>query len=163
MIPIERIKLLALDVDGVLTDGTLYYSPDGVMQAFNSKDGAGIIELLRRDFPVALVSFRDFPATRRRAADLGIELLCLGSSKKADALKGLAEYLSIEPSEILFMGDGILDIPAIKLAGIGACPADAHRDVIAVSEIVTESSGGKGAVREVIDMLLKAGTLDSTS
>lgn len=154
MAPIGKIKLLALDVDGVLTDGVLYYGPDGVTQAFNSKDGAGIIELRKRGFPVALVSFRDFPATRRRAADLGIELLCLGSSEKAEALEGLAEHLSIELAEILFMGDGKMDIPAIKLAGIGACPADAHPDVIATCDIVTKAVGGKGAVREVIDMLL---------
>ncbi len=161
MIPFKQIKLLALDVDGVLTDGVLYYGPDGVMQAFNSKDGAGMIELRKQSFPVALVSFRDFPATRRRAADLNIELLCLGSPKKAEALRGLAEHLSIELSEILFMGDGKMDIPAIELAGIGACPADAHPDVIEVCDIVTKADGGMGAVREVIDMLLKDAELDS--
>ncbi|MCK4670915.1 MAG: HAD hydrolase family protein [Candidatus Aegiribacteria sp.] len=150
------IRLLALDVDGVLTDGGLYYGPDGVMQRFDSRDGAGIVELRRRDFPVALVSFRDFPATRRRAGDLDIKLLCLGCSEKASALRKLCELLSIDSSEVLFMGDGLLDLPAIRIAGIGACPADAHSSVKAECDIVTSNDGGEGAVREIIDMLLES-------
>ncbi len=155
MISLEGIKLLALDVDGVLTDGGLYYGPDGVTQKFNSTDGAGIIELRRRGFHVALVSFRDFPATRRRAADLGIELLCLGTDKKAAALENICRSLSIGCESAIFMGDGLLDLPAVRAAGIGACPADAHPAVKAQCDIVTKNSGGNGAVREVVDMLLK--------
>ncbi len=150
------IKLLALDVDGVLTDGGLYYGPDGVIQKFNSRDGAGIIELRRRDFPVALVSFRDFPATRRRARDLNIQLLCLGCSEKESALRKLCDLLEIDLSEVLFMGDGLLDLPAIMIAGIGACPADAHQSIRAECDIVTKNAGGEGAVREVSDMLLES-------
>ena len=155
MISLERIKLLALDVDGVLTDGGLYYGPGGVTQKFNSADGAGIIELRRRGFHVALVSFRDFPATRRRAADLGIDLLCLGTDKKAAALKGICRSLSIGCESAIFMGDGLLDLPAIRAAGIGACPSGAHPLIKAECDIVTKKSGGNGAVREVIDMLLE--------
>ena len=150
------IRLLALDVDGVLTDGGLYYGADGVTQRFNSRDGAGIVELRRRDFPVALVSFRDFPATRRRARDLDIQLLSLGCSDKASALRKLCELLSIDSSEVLFMGDGLLDLPAIRIAGIGACPADAHLSVKAECDIVTSNNGGEGAVREIIDMLMES-------
>lgn len=156
MINLERIKLLALDVDGVLTDGGLYYGPGGVTQKFNSADGAGIIELRRRGFHVALVSFRDFPATRRRAADLGIDLLCLGTDRKAAALKKICESLSIGCESAIFMGDGILDLPAVRAAGIGACPADAHPAVKAECDIVTKNNGGNGAVREVVDMLLES-------
>ncbi|MEN8209875.1 MAG: hypothetical protein ABFR50_11565, partial [Candidatus Fermentibacteria bacterium] len=109
---LEDIKLLALDVDGVLTDGGLYYGPDGAVQKFNSADGAGIIELRRRNFHVALVSFRDFPATRRRAADLGIDLLCLGTDKKAAVIRDICRALSIDCKAVIFMGDGLLDLPA---------------------------------------------------
>ena len=153
---LRTIRLLALDVDGVLTDGGLYYGPDGVIQRFNSRDGAGIIELRRRGFPVVLVSFRDFPATRRRAEDLNIQLLCLGCTEKASDLRKLCELLSIDSSEVLFMGDGLLDLPAIRIAGIGACPADAHSSVRAECDIVTSNAGGEGAVREIIDMLLES-------
>ncbi len=149
------IRLLALDVDGVLTDGGLHYGPQGVVQRFSSKDGAAIIRLRKMDFPVALVSFRDFPATRRRAADLGIDILCLGSSEKAAALEGLCAHLSIEPSAVLFMGDGPMDLPALELAGVSACPADAHPMVMAECDIVTEAPGGHGAVGELVDMLLE--------
>ena len=152
---LRMIRLLALDVDGVLTDGGLYYGPDGVTQRFDSRDGAGIVELRRREFPVALVSFRDFPATRRRAGDLDIQLLCLGCSEKASALGKLCELLSIDSSEVLFMGDGLLDLPAIRIAGISACPADAHPSVKDECDIVTLNAGGGGAVREIIDMLLE--------
>lgn len=153
---LRAIKLIALDVDGVLTDGGLFYGPDGVIQKFNSRDGAGIIELRRRDFPVALVSFRDFPATRRRARDLNIQLLCLGCSQKESALRELCDLLEIDLSEVLFMGDELQDLPAIMLAGIGACPADAHYSIVAECDIVTKKAGGEGAVREVINMLLES-------
>ncbi len=156
MIDLREIKLLALDVDGVFTDGGLYYGSEGVVQKFNSADGAGIIELRRRGFNVALVSFRDFPATRRRAADMGIELLCLGSEKKAAALRDICRSLSIGCESAIFMGDGLLDLPAIRIAGIGACPSTAHPLVKAECDIVTRNSGGNGAVREVVDMLLES-------
>ncbi|NOQ23397.1 MAG: HAD hydrolase family protein [Candidatus Aegiribacteria sp.] len=156
MIKLEGIRLLALDVDGVLTDGGLYYGPEGVVQKFNSADGAGIIELRRRGFPVALISFRDFPATRRRAADLGIELLCLGSHEKTEALRNVCKNLSIDCEAAIFMGDGLMDLPAIRTAGIGACPAGAHPLVKTECDIVTKKTGGNGAVREVVDMLLES-------
>lgn len=155
MISLNGIKLLALDVDGVLTDGGLYYGPAGVVQKFNSADGAGIIELRRRGFQVALVSFRDFPATRRRAADLGIELLCLGTDEKDAVLRDICRNLSIRCESAIFMGDGLLDLPAIRTAGIGACPSSAHPLVKAECDIVTKCTGGNGAVREVVDMLLE--------
>ncbi|MBD3276836.1 MAG: HAD hydrolase family protein [Candidatus Aegiribacteria sp.] len=152
---LEGIGLLALDVDGTLTDGGLFYGPAGVTQKFNSKDGFGIIRLRRMSFPVAFVSYRDFPATRRRARDLGVDLLCLGSSRKAEALEGLCSHLGIDCGEALFMGDGLMDIPAMELAGVAACPADARSEVRARCDIVTDRKGGDGAVGELIDLLLE--------
>jgi len=155
--PFSRMRLLALDVDGVLTDGGLYYGSEGVLQKFNSRDGGELVRLRRSGFPVALVSFRDLPATRRRAADLGINLLCLGTSDKAEALSGLCRYLSIEPSETIFMGDNLMDLEAVRMAGIGACPSDAHPDIISSCEVVTSSRGGEGAVFELIRMMKDGG------
>lgn len=155
MKPLDEIRLFAIDVDGVLTNGGLFYGSEGITQRFNSSDGAGIIELRRRDFPVALISFRDFPATRRRAHDLNIKLLCLGSSDKASALRKLCGLLLIDISEALFMGDGLMDLPAIRIAGVGACPANAHPSVKTECDIVTSRSGGEGAVREIVDMLME--------
>lgn len=154
-----NVRLLALDVDGVLTDGTLIYGGSEVMQSFNSSDGAGIMELLERGVHVALVSFRDFPATRRRARDLGIELLCLGSTDKEQSMRELCSHLDVEPSECLFMGDDRKDIPALRFAGISACPSDAHPDVKRVCDLITRAGGGKGAVREIADLVLGKGEL----
>ena len=148
-----NVRLLALDVDGVLTDGTLFYGGSDVFQSFNSHDGAGIIELLERGIHVALVSFRDFPSTRRRARDLGIELLCLGSTDKEQSMRELCTHLDIEPSECLFMGDDRKDIPALRFVGISACPSDAHPDVKRVCDLITSARGGEGAVREIADLI----------
>lgn len=149
------MKLFAFDVDGVLTDGTLEYGPQGACQRFNARDGAGIMSLIRSGTPVALISFRDLESTRRRARDIGIRHLFLGCRDKRSALESLCTHLGIEPSEALFMGDDGLDIPALELAGISACPSDAHPSVRSVCRIVTTLPGGGGAVREVIDMFME--------
>lgn len=151
-----EIRLVALDVDGTLTDGRLLYGPEGVSQTFSAKDGQGIMKLLQAGIQVAFVSFRDFPSTRRRAADLGVTLLCLGSSDKALALESLAEHLGISTSSILFMGDDEKDIPAMKTAGVSACPADASPAAKQICHISTGASGGAGAVREIAEAVLEA-------
>jgi 3-deoxy-D-manno-octulosonate 8-phosphate phosphatase (KDO 8-P phosphatase) len=153
---LSDIRLLALDVDGTLTDGKLLYGPSGVSQVFSSKDGEGIIRLLGKGVEVAFVSFRDFDCTRQRASDLGVKLLCLGSKDKAVSLVKLAEHLGIELSSVLFMGDDRLDIPAMSIAGLSACPSDAAPEVREISSFVTNSRGGEGAVREIADLILGA-------
>ena len=153
---LQQIKLVALDVDGTLTDGRILYGPSGVFQSFNSKDGAGIMKLLEKSVAVAFVSFRDFTSTRRRAADLGVELLCLGSKDKAESIKQLAKHLYIPLSSVLFMGDDAKDIPAMQISGVSACPRDAASDVRDLCAIVADSNGGFGAVREVAEMVLEA-------
>ncbi len=149
------IRLLAVDVDGTLTDGKLFYGPNGVSQAFNSKDGAGIMKLIEKGVDVAFVSFRDFSCTRRRASDLGVKLLCLGSLDKAASVKGLAEHLNIPLSSVLFMGDDSKDIPAMEIAGKSACPRDASEDVRDLCSVVADCEGGYGAVREIAEMILE--------
>ncbi|MCK5786829.1 MAG: HAD hydrolase family protein [Candidatus Sabulitectum sp.] len=155
MMELSHIKLVALDVDGTLTDGRLLYGPSGVSQAFSAKDGAGIMRLLDSGVEVAFVSFRDFACTRRRASDLGVKLLSLGSADKATSLEKLAAHLSIPLSSVLFMGDDRKDIPAMKISGISACPRDAAPEVRDICSLVAESNGGLGAVREIAEMILE--------
>ncbi len=121
---LKDIRLVALDVERDLTDGRLLTGLEGVSQA-SAQGRTGIMKLLQAGVQVAFVSFRDLPSTRMRASDLGVSLLCLGSSDKALSLKNLADHLDIPSSSILFMGDDEKDIPAMKTAGVSACPADA--------------------------------------
>lgn len=152
---LSGITLVALDVDGTLTDGGLHYGPEGVSQVFSAKDGSGIMKLLESGIHVAFISFRDFRCTRKRAADLGVELLCLGSSDKAASVTALADHLGISTHEILFMGDDEIDLPAMKIAGVSACPADASDPVKTFCALRASLPGGKGAVREIIDQILE--------
>jgi 3-deoxy-D-manno-octulosonate 8-phosphate phosphatase (KDO 8-P phosphatase) len=153
---LAKIRLVCLDVDGTLTDGRLLYGPDGVSQSYSARDGEGIMKLLRAGYEVALVSLRDFPATRRRAADLGIRHLALGCTRKDDAVKTLCSFLGISPAETLFMGDDAGDIPALEMAGVAACPSNAAPEVLRVCSLVTLAHGGSGAVREVAERILEA-------
>lgn len=155
----QGIHLVALDVDGTLTDGKLVYGPNGVSQGFNAKDGAGIMTLLEHGIHVAFVSFRDFPCTRRRAADLGVKYLILGCGDKAAAISSLADHVGIPLSSVLFMGDDSRDIPALLAAGVAACPSDASDEVKRVCSFVARAPGGGGAVREVADAVLEAGSV----
>ncbi len=148
-------KLFAVDVDGTLTDGRLLYGPSGVSQAFSAKDGAGIMRLLENGVEVAFDSFRDFACTRRRASDLGVKLLCLGSLDKAASVKELAEHLDIPMASVLFMGDDRKDIPAMEVSGMSACPRDAAVEVRDICSVVADSSGGAGAVREIAELILE--------
>ena len=153
---LASVRLLALDVDGVLTDGGLFYGPEGVIQRFSAEDGGALVRLRAAGLPVALVSYRDFPATRRRAADLGIRLLCLGTDDKTRALARICAYLGIGVEQSAFMGDSPMDLPALRLAGLSACPSDAHPAVRAECDIVTGAPGGRGAAAEVAERLLGA-------
>lgn len=146
--------LLAFDVDGVMTDGTLLYGPGGVSQRFGAQDGAGLAELRKAGYRIALVSWRDLPSTRRRAMDLGIDLLALGCRDKASALLGICGHLGTNPGRALFMGDDVMDLPALRIAGYPACPSNAHEDVRRECRLVTSRPGGAGAVREIADHIL---------
>jgi len=143
-----------MDVDGVLTDGTLEYGPGGACQRFDAHDGAGLVALQKTGMPLALISFRDLDSTRRRARDLGIRYLLLGCPDKRKALGDLCTHLGIEPASALYMGDDEMDIPALEAAGVSACPSNAHPRVKSVCQVVTARAGGSGAVREVVDMIL---------
>ena len=154
---LQKIKLLALDVDGVLTDGSIYISPAGeVFKGFNAKDGMGISCALRSGLQIAVITGRQSPIVERRCEELGITLLQQGVKDKRLALQQMAQKLGLVREEIAYMGDDLNDIPAFKASGLNLVPADAAMEVMAVADIITKASGGRGAVREAITMILAA-------
>ena len=154
---LQKIKLLALDVDGVLTDGTIYISPAGeVFKGFNAKDGMGISCALRSGLQIAVITGRQSPIVQRRCEELGITLLQQGVKDERLALQQMAQELGLVREEIAYMGDDLNDIPAFKASGLNLVPADAAMEVLAVADIITKASGGRGAVREAITMILAA-------
>jgi 3-deoxy-D-manno-octulosonate 8-phosphate phosphatase (KDO 8-P phosphatase) len=157
---LERVRLLVLDVDGVLTDGTLIYSADGeVRKQFSVRDGLGIRLLLQAGFQISVITGRASEAVRTRCEELGIrgDLIVLGSRDKAADLDRIESSLEIrDRMEIAAMGDDLPDLPLLARAGFTACPADAAPEVIAASDLVCGAPGGRGAVRELAELLLKA-------
>ena len=154
---LQKIKLLALDVDVVLTDGSIYISPAGeVFKGFNAKDGMGISCALRSGLQIAVITGRQSPIVERRCEELGITLLQQGVKDKRLALQQMAQKLGLVREEIAYMGDDLNDIPAFKASGLNLVPADAAIEVMAVADIITKASGGRGAVREAITMILAA-------
>ena len=154
---LQKIKLLALDVDGVLTDGSIYISPAGeVFKGFNAKDGMGISCALRSGLQIAVITGRQSPIVERRCEELGIKLFMQGVKDKRLALQKMAQELGLTREEIAYMGDDLNDIPAFKASGLNFVPADGSIEVLAVADIITKAKGGRGAVREAITMILAA-------
>ncbi len=155
----RRVRALVLDVDGVLTDGSLYYGTRGEsLKRFSARDGFGIKAAQAQGLRVAVLSGRVAAPLAARLADLGIEpeLVIQGSRDKAADLDRLAAILGLEPAEIAVVGDDIPDLPALRRAGLAACPADAAPEVRRVCHLVCRAPGGGGAVREVIEAILAA-------
>jgi 3-deoxy-D-manno-octulosonate 8-phosphate phosphatase (KDO 8-P phosphatase) len=151
----QRIRLLVLDVDGVLTDGRLYFGPAGeIMKTFHVRDGVGIKAVLAAGIEVAIISGRRSEAVALRAAELGIRHVCQGVDLKAEALRQLLDELGVEAAHTACVGDDTPDLPILVLAGLPIAVADAHPDIVAVASYVTRAAGGTGAVREVCDLLL---------
>lgn len=151
------VQLLALDVDGVMTDGKLYFSAQGdELKAFNILDGHGIKMLLKNGIEVAIITGRNSPLTAKRARDLGIEHLIQGREDKKFALLELCEHLNLAPENTAYLGDDLPDLGAIVTAGLGMCVANAHAFVQEHALYRTHLPGGQGAVREVCDLILEA-------
>lgn len=151
------ISLLALDVDGVLTDGTINIGPQGeVFKGFNAKDGLGISCALRNGLQIAIITGRRSEIIHRRAEELGITLLCEGVKDKYAALSGLSKKLGLRLEQVAYMGDDLNDLPAFEAAGMVFAPSDAVDEVCEAADVVTIAEGGKGAVREAIELILRA-------
>lgn len=146
------IRLLALDVDGVLTDGTLYYTAHGEeMKAFHAHDGLGMKLLHKLGVEIAIISGRKSAALEKRLDDLGIMHRRLRCADKVTALAELAAELELPLEDVAFMGDDIIDLGAMKAAGYALAPANAVADVKAVADYISEHTGGMGAVRDACE------------
>jgi len=155
---LEPVKLLVLDVDGVLTDGSLTYSSEGQdRKTFSVRDGLGLKLLLEAGVQVGVISGRTSEAVAARCADLGVrsELVILGSKDKVADLDRLEELLDVVDLEVAAMGDDLPDLPLLERSAFTACPADAAPEVMAACDLVCGASGGRGAVREFIELILK--------
>ena len=150
------IRLLVLDVDGVLTDGTFLLPPSGdEWKAFHARDGLGLRMLIEAGVAVALLSGRRSETVERRARELGLSAVVQGKREKREGLYELATRFGAPLPETAYMGDDLVDLPAMRAVGWPAAPADAHPDVRAAARFVSEAPGGRGAVREFCEHLLK--------
>ncbi len=156
------VRLLALDVDGVLTDGTVWYGADGeALKGFHTLDGLGLRLLERGGVTTALISARESPPLRTRARDLAIPHVLIGRSDKVAAWEELLATTGIPAAEAAFMGDDLIDLGVLARAGLALAVPDAHPAVHAAAHWVTNRAGGHGAVREAAELLLAArGSLD---
>ena len=151
------IRLLTLDVDGVLTDGRLYFSARGEeMKSFHVRDGAGIVQVLGAGIQVAVISGRDSEAVQRRMSELGVTWVRQGVKDKLQALREILDRLRLDPQCVACVGDDSPDLPLMRAAHLACAVADAHASVRQCAHYVTELPGGQGAVREVCDLLLHA-------
>jgi len=159
----KKIKLLLLDVDGVLTDGRLYYGNSGEeMKAFNIQDGLGIKLLQQGNVQVGIITGRVSALLQRRADELGISPVVQGREDKLTALNELLQTMDISLDEIAFMGDDLPDLAVIRRVGLGITPANGSATLAQQAHWQTTRRGGDGAVREVAEMILGAqGSLDS--
>ena len=154
---LKQITLLLLDVDGVLTDGSIIYDDNNAeTKFFNSKDGLGLHFLMDSGIHVGIVTGRRSEALMNRCKNLGITLVFDGVHDKAAVLEQILAENEKVPDEIAFMGDDLPDLPLMKKVGLSIAVADAHEAVCMHADMVTSAGGGKGAVREVCEAILKA-------
>jgi 3-deoxy-D-manno-octulosonate 8-phosphate phosphatase (KDO 8-P phosphatase) len=154
---LAKVKLLILDVDGVLTDGRIIMNDRGEeTKHFNSKDGHGLRMLMEAGIEVALISGRNSAAVEFRARDLGISEIYLGAKNKARVCADLIQRKRLEKPEVCCMGDDLPDLPLFEQSGIAVAVADAVPEIRAAAAFSTKNKGGKGAARELCEAILKA-------
>ncbi len=153
----KRIKLLIMDCDGVLTDGRLYFSATGEeLKVFHARDGQGIVDWHKAGFRSAIISGRNSPIVEMRAKQLGIEYILQGRKEKVSAFNELIATAGVGADETAFVGDDTPDAKVFPFVELAVAVGDAHDAVKAAAHHVTRLDGGRGAVREVIDMLIEA-------
>lgn len=152
---VEGIRLLGLDVDGVMTDGRLYYHDDGnETKAFDVRDGHGIKMLQGAGMIIALISGRDCPCVEKRAADLKISHVAQGIRDKVEVLDRILSEEGLTRDEAAFVGDDVVDLPVMSVVGLAVAVADASEYLREAAHYITVAPGGRGAVREVAELLL---------
>jgi 3-deoxy-D-manno-octulosonate 8-phosphate phosphatase (KDO 8-P phosphatase) len=156
---LKTVQMLASDVDGVLTDGGVFVFSDGSeFRRFDIKDGLGLKQVMRSGRAVALISSSSSTPVLQRATGLGITEVFLGTEDKLAKLYEICKRLDIELGQVCYIGDDLPDLEIIREVGVACAPADAHAAVLAEVQYVTQARGGYGAVREICDLILSAGT-----
>lgn len=153
---LSNIKMLALDVDGVLTDCSIIYDLNGeALKAFNAKDGLGINLIQKQGIIVAIITGRKSDIVTKRMQDLHVKYVYQGIDDKLSVVEGLLNQFMIDWDNLAYVGDDLPDLPVLKKAAFSACPPDAVAEVLSQCFYVTKKEAGKGCVREVIDLILK--------
>lgn len=153
----KQIRLLVLDVDGVMTDGRIMYTDGGEeVKAFDVKDGHGIKMLMRGGVDVAILTGRESRVVLHRAGDLGIDTVCQGAKDKLPVFEGIIRDKGLGYEEVCYMGDDLVDLPVIKKVGLSITVADAYEGIKDSVDYVTNMPSGRGAVREACELILKA-------
>ncbi len=153
---LSRIKLVAFDVDGVLTNGEIIYNDKGEeIKIFNAKDGQGMALLRKEGLLTAIITARTSYIVEKRAKDLDIPIVYQGSKRKINSLDEILEKYNLDYSEVAYVGDDIPDICVLEKVGVAFCPADAIDEVKEISDFISSKQGGKGAVREICNLILK--------
>ena len=154
---LKKIKLLLLDVDGVLTDGGIIYNDNGTeTKVFNVKDGLGIKLLMDAGIHLGIVTGRRSNALYSRCKDLGIKLIYVGVGNKIDVLDALMDQTGVSAEEVAFIGDDLPDLGLMKMIGLSIAVGDANKTILDNADMVTSAKGGDGAVREACEAILKA-------
>ena len=152
----KNIKLIALDVDGTLTDGKIYYDSNGnEMKAFDAKDGMAISQASKNGIDIAVITGRNSSIVERRAKELGVKHIYQGIHSKVGTLECILNNLKLTFDEVMYIGDDINDIEIMRKVRYSACPIDAVNEVKEISNIISSKGGGEGAVREIIETVLK--------
>lgn len=161
---LRTIKVLAMDVDGVLTDDGLYFGPDGFeMKKFNISDGFYMALAMKAGVPVVIVSGRYSPATDSRMKDLGVKHVLQGKRNKVEMIDPLLAELGVGYDDVAYVGNDLLDIKLAEKVGLAIAVADASTQLLTVVDYVTTKTGGNGAIREIIDCYFEAHAIDALS
>ena len=153
---LARVRLFLCDVDGVLTEGTVFMSGTGEMKAFNIQDGLGLVTLRRAGIQVGWISSRPSPATARRARDLKVDFLSQSRGLKVPAAERILARAGVDWAETAYAGDDIVDLGMLRRAGVALAVANAVPEVKRAAHYVTRRAGGHGAIREIVELILKA-------
>jgi 3-deoxy-D-manno-octulosonate 8-phosphate phosphatase (KDO 8-P phosphatase) len=159
----RKVRLLVMDVDGVLTDGRMVLSDRGdELKMFHTHDGIGLALAHRAGLVTAMVTGETSPIAKTRGEKLGVDTVVLGARRKGDVVDALLAERGMPAEALAYIGDDLLDLPALQRAGLAVAVADAVADVKAAAHVVTRAAGGHGAVRECVELLLRArGTWDT--
>ena len=151
-----KIKLVVFDVDGVMTDGSITYDENGVeYKTFNAKDGQGIVNITKAGIKTAIITARENNTVKHRFENLGMTKLYMGQKNKLNALNEMLEEYNLDFSEVAYMGDDLPDLCVLKEVGLASCTNDAVQEVKNVCHFISSKRGGRGAVRELTDLIYK--------